>query len=286
MLLGAHVSIAGGFAEAAKAGKYIGCEAIQIFSRSPRTLRRPKPIAPEAVQALWDGMKKAGIVGIATHGNYLINLCATAARMRKLARTAFVEEMQRAQALGIPFVVFHPGAHMGKGEAWGLRQITESLDWAIAKADAPNVSPLLENTAGQGTTLGWSWEQLREIIEASRFDDRLGVCVDTCHTLAAGYDFLVPDRYEALMRQIDAVLGLRRVKAFHLNDSKQGLGSRADRHEYVGKGKIGLDPFRWFVNDARFAMSLGILETAGPDRVFKRNLKLLKSLREPPPPKG
>ncbi|TLZ61462.1 MAG: deoxyribonuclease IV [Methanobacteriota archaeon] len=281
MLLGAHVSISGGFVEAAKAGKYIGCEAIQIFSRSPRTLRRTKPIAPEEVQAFWDGLKKARIVGTATHGNYLINLSATAARMRKLARTAFVEELERAQILGIPYVIFHPGAHMGKGEAWGLRQITESVDWAMARADAPNVSPLLENTAGQGSTLGGTWEQLREIIEASRFTDRLGVCIDTCHALAAGYDFLSPDRYDGFMGHVEAVLGTRRVRAFHLNDSKQGIGSHADRHEHIGKGEIGIDPFRWLVNDPRFAASLGIIETAGPNRVFKKSLKLLKSLREP-----
>ena len=282
MLLGAHVSIAGGFAEAPKAGKYIGCEAIQIFSRSPRMLRRTRPIAPEEVQGFWDGMKKAGIRGTATHGNYLINLCATSARMRKVARTAFVEELERAQTLAIPYVIFHPGAHMKKGETWGLRQISEGLDWCLAKADAPGVSPLLEITAGQGTTMGSTWEQLREIIEGSNSGDRLGVCVDTCHTLAAGYDFLSPERYEALVRQIDAVLGRRRVKAFHLNDSKMGLGSRVDRHENIGKGKIGQNPFRWIVNDPRFADALGILETPGNDRAFKRNLKLLKSFREIP----
>lgn len=280
MLLGAHVSIAGGFENAAKAGKYIGCEAIQIFSRSPRMLRSAKPIAPGEGQSFWDGMKAARIQGVAVHGNYLINLSASKARMRKVARIAFVEEIDRAQLLGIRYVIFHPGAHMGKGEAKALAAIAEGLDWAVERANAPNVTPLLENTAGQGTVVGHTWEQLREIIEASSFGDRLGVCVDTCHTLAAGYDFLSPDRYEALMKQIDSVLGLRRVKAFHLNDSKQGLGSRVDRHEHIGKGAIGKEPFRWLVNDRRFADVLGFLETPGEDRAFKRNLKLLKSLRE------
>ncbi|HEY5538334.1 MAG TPA: deoxyribonuclease IV [Thermoplasmata archaeon] len=280
MLLGAHVSIAGGFGEAPKAGKYIGCEAIQIFSRSPRMLRSTRPIALEEVQKFWDGMKAAGIRGAATHGNYLINLSASKARMRKVARNAFAEELDRAQILGIPYVIFHPGAHMGKGEAKALAMIAEGLDWAIENAKAQNVTLLLENMAGQGTVVGHTWEQLREIIEASSFGDRLGVCVDTCHTFAAGYDFLSPDRYEALMKQIDSVLGLRRVKAFHLNDSKQGLGSHVDRHEHIGKGAIGKEPFRWIVNDARFADVLGLLETPGEDRAFKRNLKLLKSLRE------
>jgi len=281
MLLGAHVSIAGGFANAPIAGKKIGCEAIQIFSRSPRMLRSTKPIPPEDVQAFWDGMKKAGIRGVATHGNYLINLSATSRRMLGVARTAFIEELERAQVLGIPYVIFHPGAHMGKGVPAGLHRVTESLDHCLSKADAPDVTPVLENTAGGGTTLGRTWEELREIVEGSSFGERLGVCVDTCHSLAAGYDFLSPERYEGFVRHIDAVLGLGRLKAFHLNDSKQGLGSHADRHEHIGKGKIGKEPFRWLVNDPRFADALGVLETPGDDRAFKRNLKLLKSMRDP-----
>src|SRR5439155_6247068 len=212
MLLGAHVSIAGGFANAPIAGKKIGCEAIQIFSRSPRMLRRTKPIPPEEVQAFWDGMKKAGIRGVATHGNYLINLSATSARMLRVARTAFVEELERAQTLGIPYVIFHPGAHMGRGPSKGLERVTESLDRCLSKADAPGVMPVLENTAGGGTTLGRTWEELRGIVGGSSFGDRLGVCVDTCHSLAAGYDFLSSERYEAFVRHIDAVLGLPRVK--------------------------------------------------------------------------
>jgi len=281
MLLGAHVSIAGGFANAPMAGKKIGCDAIQIFSRSPRMLRHTKPIAAEEVQAFWDGMKKVGIRGVATHGNYLINLSATSRRMLGVARTAFIEELERAQVLGIPYVIFHPGAHMGKGVPAGLYRVTESLDHCLSKADAPDVAPVLENTAGGGTTLGRTWEELREIVEGSSFGERLGVCVDTCHSLAAGYDFLSPERYEGFVRHIDAVLGLGRLKAFHLNDSKQGLGSHADRHEHIGKGKIGKEPFRWLVNDPRFADALGVLETPGDDRAFKRNLKLLKSMRDP-----
>ena len=278
MLLGAHCSIAGGFENAPKEGESYGCEAIQIFSRSPRMLRKTKPISPEEAERFWDAMKAAGIRGAATHANYLINLSATKARMLSVARTAFVEELDRAQILGITYVIFHPGAHMGKGEAWALRRISESLDWCLSKASAPTVTPLLENTAGQGSVVGYAWEQIREIIEASGFGDRLGVCVDTCHAFAAGYDFLSPDRYEAFMKQIDAVLGLGRVKAFHLNDSKQGIGSRVDRHEHIGKGKIGREPFRLFVNDARFADAPGLLETPGQ---YKRNLRILKSLRVP-----
>jgi len=279
MLLGAHVSIAGGFANAPKAGKVIGCEAIQIFSRSPRMLRRTKPIPPDEVEAFWKGVEATRIRAVAIHGNYLINLSAPKARMRGVARTAFAEELERAHVLRVPYVIFHPGAHMGKGEAKGLTAIAENLDWALAKAEAPDVTPLLENTAGQGTVLGSTWEQLREIIESSTFGDRLGVCVDTAHTLAAGYDYRARDRYDAMWREVDAVLGLSRVKAFHLNDSKAGPGTHVDRHEHIGRGEVGKEPFRWLVNDPRFADVPGLLETPGDDRAFKRNLKVLKSLR-------
>src|SRR5437879_5101252 len=194
MLLGAHVSIAGGFANAPIAGKKIGCEAIQIFSRSPRMLRRTKPILPEEVQAFWDGMKKAGIRGVATHGNYLINLSATNPRMLRVARAAFIEELERAQVLGIPFVIFHPGAHMGKGAPWGLHRVTQSLDHCLSKADAPAVTPVLENTAGGRTTLARTSEDLREIVEGSSLGERLGVGVNAGHSLEPGPGFRYPER--------------------------------------------------------------------------------------------
>src|SRR2546427_10160274 len=182
MLLGAHVPIAGGFANAPIAGKKIGCEAIQIFSRSPRMLRSTKPIPPEDVQAFWDGMKKAGIRGVATHGNYLINLSATSRRMLGVARTAFIEELERAQTLGIPFVVFHPGAHMGKGVPAGLQRVAESLDVCLSKADAPAVTPVLENTAGGGASLGRARGGLRGIVGAARDGGRLGGRAGTRHS--------------------------------------------------------------------------------------------------------
>ena len=150
---------------------------------------------------------------------------------------------------------------------------------AFAKARAPHVIGLLENTAGQGTVLGSAFEQLRRIIDGTSVPDRLGVCIDTCHTLAAGFDFRTPQGYESLWRTVDSALGRSKVKAFHLNDSKDGLGSHRDRHEEIGKGKIGKEPFRWLVNDSRFASHPALLETPGDDRAFKRNLKVLKSLR-------
>ena len=168
---------------------------------------------------------------------------------------------------------------MGKGAAAGLKRIADSLDWAFAKARAPHVMGLLENTAGQGTVMGSTFPQLREIIDRASVGDRLGVCIDTCHTLAAGFDFRSPEGYASLWATVDSALGLSRVRAFHLNDSKDDLGSHVDRHEQIGNGKIGKEPFRWLVNDARFGSCPALLETPGDDRAFKRNLKVLKSLR-------
>lgn len=279
VLLGAHVSIAGGFANAPKAGKYIGCEAIQVFARSPRMLRKTKPIPAEEARTFQAGMKAAKILVAVTHGNYLINLASPVPRLQRVARTAFTEELARAEVLGCPYVIFHPGAHMGKGEAKGVKKIALALDWAIGRAKAPHVTAVLENTAGSGTVLGSRFEHLRAIIDHTSFPDRLGVCVDTCHTLTAGYDYRTPEGYEDLWRTVDATVGLGHVKAFHLNDAKDDLGSHRDRHENIGRGKVGLEPFRWLVNDPRFASCPGILETPGTDRAFKRNLKLLKSLR-------
>ena len=281
MQLGAHVSIAGGFERAPKAGKYIGCEAIQIFSRSPRMLRRTRPIDPEEALAFRDGLKAANIKTAVTHGNYLINLASPQTRLLRVSRTAFVEELERAEVLGCSYVIFHPGAHMGAGDARALKKIAAGLDWAFGKAKASRVVGLLENTAGQGTVVGSTFDHLREIIDRSSASDRLGVCVDTCHTLAAGYDFRTREGYESLWKAVDSTLGLSRVKAFHLNDSTDELGSHVDRHETIGRGKVGKEPFRWLVNDERFAACPGLLETPGNDRAFKRNLKLLKSLRSP-----
>ena len=197
------------------------------------------------------------------HANYLINLASPTRNMLKVSRIAFVEELERAQQLGIRDVIFHPGAHMGKGEAAGLRAIAQSLDWCLSRAEAPGVFAVLENTAGAGSVLGHTFEQLAAIIEQASFPDRLGLCVDTCHTFAAGYDFRTRDGYDGLMRTLDATVGLGRIRAFHLNDSKGELGSHADRHETIGTGKIGLEGFRPLVNDARLREPPGRLEYSG-----------------------
>jgi deoxyribonuclease-4 len=280
MYLGAHVSIAESVALAPERGEAVGCEAIQIFSRSPRMLRNTKPLAVEETAAFKDALVAHHIARVIIHANYLINLASPNARMLKVSRAAFVEELDRAQVLGVRDVIFHPGAHMGKGEAAGLRRIAESLDWCLEHASAPDVFAVLENTAGAGTVLGSTFDQIAEIMRTSSHGDRLGVCVDTCHTFAAGYDFRTPEGYADLMQSLDSSVGLSRIRAFHMNDSKGELGSHQDRHENIGKGKIGLEGFRSLVNDARFRELPGCLEFPGDDAGYRRNLKTLRSLIE------
>ncbi len=280
MLLGAHMSIKDGVALAPERGEAVGCEAIQIFSRSPRMLRNTKPFKAEEVSAFRANLAAHHIQRVVIHANYLINLGSPKKSMLNVSRTAFVEELERAQVLGVRDVIFHPGAHLGKGEAAGLRTIAESLDWCLEHAQAPDVLAVLENTAGAGSVLGYTFEQIGEIFRISSHPERLGVCVDTCHTFAAGYDFRSRDGYDSLMRTIEAAVGLGRLRAFHLNDSKGELGSHQDRHDNIGQGKIGLEGFRPLVNDARFAGLPGCLEYPGDDRGYRKNLKALRSLIE------
>ena len=180
--------------------------------------------------------------------------------------------------LGIRDVIFHPGAHLGKGEAYALKTIAASLDWSLDHSEAPDVFAVLEITAGQGSVVGYTFAQLAEIMKACSHPERLAVCIDTCHTFAAGYDFRTREGYDALLRDVEGTVGLSRVRAFHLNDSKGDLGSRADRHEDIGKGKLGQDPFRFLVNDERFREIPAVLEFPGTDGGYRKELKLLRSL--------
>ncbi len=278
MILGAHCSISGGFHEAAKAGKWIGCDAIQIFSRSPRMLRDTKPITDEDVRLWRESLETNGIRVAVIHGNYLINLAAPLKRQLRLARDAFVQEIERAQRLGVRHLIFHPGAHMGKGEAKGRALVAESLDACMERADAPDVLLCIENTAGAGSAMGSTFKEIRAIIDASRHPERVAACFDTCHAFAAGYDIRTRAGYENVMAHVDEVLGLDRLAAFHLNDSKGDVRSHLDRHENIGKGKLKKAAFGFLVNDPRFADRPAVLETPGDDPAFKRNLKVLRSL--------
>ncbi|MEE9237193.1 MAG: deoxyribonuclease IV [Thermoplasmata archaeon] len=279
MFLGAHVSIAGGLHLAPGRGREIGCEAIQIFSKNQ--LRwRAKPLEDEEAEAFKSSVKEAGLASVVIHDSYLINLADSQKEGLEKSREAFVDEMERAQRLGVQYLIFHPGAHKGVGEEFGIGRIAESIDYCVSTAEAPDVVLLLECTAGQGSTLGYTFEQLRDIREAVEEQSRVGYCFDTCHLFASGYDICGGEGYETVMQQASEILGLGAVKAFHLNDSKRELGSRVDRHEQIGEGQIGLEAFRMLVNDRRFRNVPMVLETPGDDDHFRRNLEVLRSLRK------
>lgn len=272
------MSIAGSLANAPGNGASIGCEAIQIFSKNQRQWKA-KPIPPAEAEAFQREMEAMNIRASMVHDSYLINLADPREAGWKRSVAAFTDEMERCEVLGIPYLVFHPGSPKEAGETVGLRRVAQGLDVCFSKAKADHVMPLLENAAGQGAHVGWRFEHLQTMIEGLSDPKRAGVCIDTCHTFAAGYDIRTKEGYEDAVRQIDRAVGLKRVRACHLNDSKGELNCRVDRHEHIGQGHIGKELFRWLVRDPRFREVPMVLETPGDDSDFARNLKLLKSLR-------
>jgi deoxyribonuclease-4 len=274
MLLGAHVSAAGGVSRAVDEARALGCEAFQVFTRNQRQWR-PKPLAAAGIRRFREAARAAGYARrMMSHASYLINLAATDALTLLRSRWALVDEIRRSAALGIPYVCVHPGAHMGAGEEAGLTRIAESLRFALSRTRG--VTVLLENTAGQGTSLGWRLEHLAALCRVPR----TGVVLDTCHLFAAGYDLRTPRAYERTMRAVEETVGARRVRAFHLNDSKAPLGSRVDRHEHIGMGGLRGPPFRRLVNDPRWAGVFGVLETPKAGGMDRRNLDLLRRMRQ------
>jgi len=278
MLLGAHVSIGGGIDQAVVRAKALKCDTFQIFSKSPRSLRA-KPLEEEQARKFRDALKASGLSKPVIHDNYLINLSTPKAEMQNLYRKAFVDEMERAQRLNVPYLAFHPGAHVGKGEEYALKRIALNLDWCIEHSNAPDVVLCLENTAGQGTVVGYTFEQLKAIMDLSRHRERLAVCFDTCHAFAAGYDISTLEGCENVLAGIDELIGLDLLKAFHLNDSVGELGSRLDRHQHIGRGRMGLEPFKLLVSEPRFRDRPGNVETPDMGNWNRKNLKVLRSLR-------
>jgi deoxyribonuclease IV len=283
MWLGAHLGISGGLPEAVREGRKIGCDSLQIFSKSPQMWSGPA-IAPTAAQEFRAAVLSEGIRSTAVHHGYLANLASPKPFMLKRSRAAFLDEIRRADLLGVDSLIFHPGAHLGTGAETGLKTIAESLRLALEAAPESPVRLLLENAAGQGTTLGSKFEELASVLGQVNRPDRLGVTLDTCHLFAAGFDFRDETGYGQLMDQLERVLGRATVRAFHLNDAKEGLGSHLDRHENIGKGAIGEEGFRHIVNDPRWAEIPGFLETPidahGYDR-YAADLRTLRSLLPP-----
>jgi len=277
MLLGAHVSIAKGIYLAPERGEEIGANAIQIFSKN-QSQWVGKPISPDDAEKFKRAWKESTIEAVVIHNSYLINLGSPDEALLKKSRDAFLDEMDRAELLGVPDLVFHPGSCLKATEEFGLNKIVESLNFVLAQRPDYKVRLLLETTAGQGTNLGYTFEQLATIRDRVEKKESTGICLDTAHIFAAGYDIRTQDAYKETMTKFDEILGLENLHAIHLNDSKKPLGSRVDRHENIGKGLIGVDAFRFIMTDPRLENIPKILETPGGPEAFKKDIQLLKDL--------
>lgn len=281
LLLGAHMSIAKGLDNAILAGESIGCTAIQIFTHSNRQWAIPK-ISDAAAKEFIATAQKSTIRSIVIHASYLLNIGSPNAATRKRSIQALIQELERCQQLEIPYLIVHPGARLTSTEDECIAHIADALDEVFEYVSGSSMI-LLENMAGQGSVIGATFEQLAEIYKKVRHKKRIGYCFDTCHALAAGYDFSTPEKYTALWKQFDAILGLEKLRAFHFNDSKKPLGSHVDRHEHIGQGQLGLEPFRLILNDPRFFNIPKILETPKDETLSDdiRNMATLKKLLSP-----
>ncbi len=279
MLLGAHMSIAGGVFNAFARGESVGCETMQIFTKSSNQWKA-KELTDEDLEKYHAEQKRTKIGPVIAHDSYLINLGSPDAALIKKSREAFLVEMERCEKLKIPLLVTHPGSHLGKGEEWGVKRIAESISWLHEQTDGYAVKIALETTAGQGTNLGYRFEQIAAMIERAERPERLAVCMDTCHIFAAGYDITTEKTYKQTISDFDRIIGLDRLAVIHFNDAKKALGSRVDRHEHLGKGEIGKDAFGFFMRDRRFAKIPKLLETPKGDdgEMDKVNLGLLRKL--------
>jgi deoxyribonuclease-4 len=279
LLLGAHVSIAGGINRSAERAGDIGCRAFQIFTKNSNQWRE-KEITKKEAQEFRELVASAGFSHVISHDSYLINVASPDEALQKRSVNALSREMERANRLGLDFVVMHPGAHKGAGVDEGLKRVSESLEEVLAGTPDDGTCLLLETTAGQGSSLGSRFEELSELIGNLGADGRVGVCLDTCHIFAAGYDIRNRDSFESTMEEFDRVIGVERLRMLHLNDTLKEFGSRVDRHFHIGKGNIGLEGFRLIVNDERFRSLPMIIETpkGEDDRLDRENLALLRKL--------
>jgi deoxyribonuclease IV len=276
-MLGAHMSIAGEVGEALNRGKQVGCDCIQIFTKSSRQWAS-KPLAKEEIEKFKHNQIETGITTVIAHDSYLVNLGAPDHAMRAKSVKGFIDELHRCEALGVPILVAHPGSHVGSGVENGIKTIAKSIDEAQAACKGFKVKIALEITAGQGSNLGHTFEQMAQIFDAVAENDRLRLCFDTEHAFAAGYDIRTPEGYENTFGELDKFVGLKRLAAFHLNDSIKDFHSRVDRHQHIGKGFIGLGAFRRLLNDPRFFGLPMCLETPkGPE--MKEDVENLATLR-------
>ncbi len=274
--IGCHVSIAGGIENSPQRAHDFNCDALQIFTANQRQWHSA-PITLESQKTFLAELNHYQLNPVVTHDSYLINLASPDPKKLKLSRQAFLAELQRSDFLKIPYIVFHPGSHMGKGDAYGWKMIAESLDWAIESKQDLQATLLLEITAGQGTNVGYRFEHLQRIIAICTYPEKLGICFDTCHAFGAGYDIRTPDSYQDTFQKLGDRVGLERLKVFHLNDTKKPLGSRRDRHANLGEGYLGWQPFFRLINDERFSEHTMLLETPNGVNYYPREIKKLKA---------
>jgi len=279
VLLGAHLSTAGGVDKAFDRAEALDCTAFQIFTKSNRQWKAA-PLDPAAIERYHQRQAETGIKPVVCHASYLLNLGTTDDALWHKSVDALVIELERCEQLKIPYLVLHPGAHMKAGIDAGVTQVVEDLDLVHDRLPDYRVKIALEITAGQGTSLGSTFAEISQMLTNCKQSERLAVCFDTCHALAAGYEFRTPDSYRSLIDEFDQEIGLDRLKVFHFNDSEKELGSHVDRHAHIGEGCIGLEPFGFFLNDARFSDIPLLLETPND---YEKDLELLWQLSSAPP---
>jgi len=289
MRIGAHMSVAGGVSKAVDRAVVHGCEALQIFTKNANQWRA-KPLERSEVRLFRKRIDETGITPAVSHASYLINLATTFPVLREQSIAAFIDEIDRADALGLLGVVIHPGTCTAGPDDAALKRIEDGIPTAFTAKPRAKTIVLLEQTAGQGRTLGYRFEHLGAILEHMNGSKRVGVCLDTCHLVASGYDIVSEEGYRDTFEQFDRIVGLDRLKVFHGNDSKKPCGSRVDRHEHIGDGCLGVEPFRRLLHDARFADRAILIETektSGAERkgtvivdpLDMRNLGMLRRLR-------
>ncbi len=282
-LFGAHMSIAKGCHNALLAAKKHGCEALQLFTKNSNQWEA-RPLTKEETALFRDTLKETAVRSLVAHDSYLINIASPQPELYRRSVEAFIDELRRAEALGLDYLVFHPGAATDGDEEAGLTRVARALDETHRRCRGFRVQALIETTAGQGRCLGHRFEHIARILERVKRPERLGVCLDTCHVFAAGYPLAPEADYRATFDEFDRVIGLRWLRVFHVNDSLKPLGSRVDRHAHIGKGCLGAEPFRLLVNDPRFRDHPMILETPkegddGED-LDAMNLAALRGMRE------
>ena len=279
MRLGAHESISGGLHKAFDRAWSVGCDAVQIFVKPNRSWA-VKPLTEEDIAHFKSKAQETDIRPVVAHASYLLNLASPKEDLWQKSRDTLIVELERCEALDVPYLVLHPGSHVGSGEEAGLKRVAQALGEVQAATPGFRARILLETTAGQGTNLGYKFEHLAWLIEHAPEGERLGVCLDTCHVFAAGYELRAAEGYEATMEKFDRIISLARLKALHLNDSKGDLGSRKDRHEHIGQGYIGLEGFRNLLNDPRLEGLPGLLETPKSNDLHedRENLVVLREL--------